>query len=161
MKRFLIAATALVGVVAGTDAWASTVGTTMGVSASVATACSVSVSGPLAFGQVNVGAVTDATSTVTVTCTNGGTYDVGLNFGLNASPATQRNLIGTNLATLLTYGLFSDSSHGVPWGNTVSTDTVHSTGSGAAQAITVYGRMPSQVLTVDSYSDTVAVTVTY
>ena len=48
------------------------------------------------------------------------------------------------------------------WGNTVGTDTVSATGSGASQAYTVYGRVPMQTTpAAATYTDTITVTVTY
>jgi spore coat protein U-like protein len=70
----------------------------------------------------------------------------------------------TGLATgvLLGYGLFTDSGHVTNWGNTIGTDTVTGTGSGAAQALTVYGEIPaSELVAPGSYSDTITATVSY
>jgi spore coat protein U-like protein len=65
-------------------------------------------------------------------------------------------------SSLLHYKLFSDSGHTINWGNTVGTDTVSKTGSGAAQTLTVYGQVPAgQYVTSGSYSDTITVTLTY
>jgi len=48
------------------------------------------------------------------------------------------------------------------WGNTIGTNTVASTGTGAAQSFTVYGRIPSQTTPAPAtYTDTITVTVTY
>jgi spore coat protein U-like protein len=48
------------------------------------------------------------------------------------------------------------------WGNTVGTDTVAATGSGAAQSYTVYGRITAQTTPAPgTYTDTITVTVTY
>jgi len=47
-------------------------------------------------------------------------------------------------------------------GNTVGTNTVSGTGSGAAQNFTVFGRVPSQTTPPPAtYSDTIVTTVTY
>jgi len=163
MKRLLIAATALIGSVIVQDAWAATAGSTIGVSASVGTACGVSATS-LLFRTVAPGAnTTTGTATVTVTCTSGGGYDVGLDYGANANPGTQRNLIGTNLGGLVIYGLFQDSAATTtPWGPVIGTNTLHGVGNGGAQPLTVYGKIPgSQGPAGDSYTDTVNVVVTY
>jgi spore coat protein U-like protein len=48
------------------------------------------------------------------------------------------------------------------WGQTVGTDTVSSTGTGAVQSFTVYGQVPAQSTPAPgAYSDTITVTVTY
>lgn len=101
-----------------------------------------------------------------VTCTNTTPYNVGLSAGgATGATVTARKMTGTTgLATgvLLGYGLFTDSGHVTNWGNTIGTDTVTGTGSGAAQALTVYGEIPaSELVAPGSYSDTITATVSY
>ena len=163
MKRLLIAATALIGIVTVQNVWAATAGSTIGVSAQVGIACGVS-SSSLLFRTVAPGAnTTTGTATVTVTCTAGGGYDVGLDYGANANPGTQRNLIGTNLGGLVLYGLFQDSAATTtPWGPLIGTNALHGTGNGSAQVLNVYGKIAgSQGPAGDTYTDTVNVVVTY
>jgi spore coat protein U-like protein len=58
--------------------------------------------------------------------------------------------------------LYSDSGRTTNWGNTVGTDTVSGTGTGSAQSLTAYGRIPSQPTPAPAtYSDTIVVTLTY
>jgi spore coat protein U-like protein len=64
----------------------------------------------------------------------------------------------------LNYNLFTTGAHAVVWGDgTSSTATLGNTGNGAAQTLTIYGRIPAGQTTVPagSYADTVAVTITY
>src|ERR1700684_1050312 len=86
MTRLLLAATALVGLLASQNVWAATATSSLGVSATVSTVCALSTTS-LAFGEVALaGATTGATpgtATITVTCTGGGPYSVGLDSGLN------------------------------------------------------------------------------
>jgi spore coat protein U-like protein len=162
MKRLLIAATACLGVVVAQDVWAAqTTTTTLAVSASVDSTCSVTAS-TLAFLTVHSGAsVTNANATVNVTCTSGATYDVGLDPGTHAI-SSQRYLAGATPTNTLMYNLYSDSGFSVPWGNTVNTDTIQGTGSGSAQVLTVYGQIPgSQAPATDVYNDVVTITVSY
>jgi len=162
MKRLLIATTAVIAVVVAQDVRAATATGSMGVTANVGTTCTVSAT-PLNFLTVNHLAVTNAQATVTVTCTAGGVYYVGLDPGGNFASAT-RNLKGTGTSSLLAYGLFQDAGYSIPWGNTPGDggNAVMGTGTGSAQALTVYGQMPSgQTLTADVYGDTVSITVTY
>ncbi len=103
----------------------------------------------------------DSTTTVSVTCTSGASYQVGLNGGLTgAVDPTQRKMeFGVNQ---ITYGLYQDASRSTPWGNTLLVDTLAGTGTGVAQSLTVYGRIPPQTTPVPgAYSDTIVVTVTY
>lgn len=164
MKKFLTAAIVSSGAMLSMNAIAATSTTTFGVSATVSASCSVSATA-LSFGTVDVlaGTATDATTTVDVTCTNGTTYNVGLDAGTGSgATVTARKMTGSTTNTL-NYSLYSDSGRTTNWGNTVGTDTVASTGSGSAQSLTVYGRVPSgqSATTVDTYNDTITVTVTY
>lgn len=129
--------------------------------------CDVTTTAPtdLDFGTRNLlNANFDATSAVTLTCTNGTTYDVGLNAGVNAGTAgdvsTRRMANG---AEYVSYNMYSNAGSTTVWGNTVSTNTVAGTGNGTPQTLTVYGRVPVQSPTPapGTYLDTVTVTVTY
>ena len=115
----------------------------------------------LGFGNYT-GAVVNANSTYTVTCTNGTTYTVGLNQGLTTgATVTTRQMGITQPAGGLNYSLLTGSYAGSNWGNT-SGSWVSGTGSGAAQPLTVYGVLPAgQYVPPGSYTDTIAVTVTY
>jgi spore coat protein U-like protein len=133
--------------------------TTFGVSATVLKDCIVSATA-LGFGNYT-GAVNSAQSTITVTCTSSTTYTVGLGTGL-ASGATVTTRQMQNGANLLNYGLFSNGTWTTNWGNTAPTNWVSGTGTGAGQAITVYGQIPAgQYVVPGSYADTISVTVTY
>jgi spore coat protein U-like protein len=139
---------------------AATATTTYGVSASVSATCLVSGNN-LGFGTYS-GSLVSTTTTLSVQCTNGTTYNVGLNAG-TASGATvsTRAMNGPGGATL-NYALYQDSGHSTNWGQTVGTDTEAGTGNGSAQTITVYGQVAaSQFVSPGSYSDTITATVTY
>ena len=115
---------------------------------------------PLAFPQYS-GAVDTATTTLTITCTNKTTYNVGLSPGA-AQGATVTTRQVTSGANTMNYGLFSDSGHSTNWGQTIGTDTVAGTGNGAAQTLTVYGLVPgAQIAAPATYTDTIVATVTY
>jgi spore coat protein U-like protein len=65
-------------------------------------------------------------------------------------------------SNFINYALYRDSARTANWGNTVGTDTVSGTGTGANQSLTVYGRVPAQTTPVaGTYTDTIVVTVTY
>lgn len=152
--------TAIVGFM-GT-ASAATTSTNMTVTASVVGACNVSTTN-LAFGTYNPTSATPLAQTATITtiCTNGAPYDIGLSAG-TGSGATVTNRLMTSGANTLSYGLYSDAGHTTNWGDTVGTDTVALTGTGAGQGTTVYGQIPALYpAQAGAYSDTVLVTVTY
>src|SRR5260370_804253 len=126
-----------------------------------AASCSVSASG-VAFGNYTATNIVNITGTVSVTCTSGTAYHVGLNAGLaTGATVTNRSMTGPSSA-LLGYKLFSNSGYTTNWGNTVGTDTLAGTGSGALQALSVYGQVPAgQYVRPGSYTDTITATVTY
>jgi spore coat protein U-like protein len=138
----------------------NTASTTFNVTATVPTTCSVAANN-LNFGTVGVlAANTDATTTISPVCTSGTPYNVGLNQGLNGSSVTTRQMKAGS--ALVDYSLYSNSGRTTNWGNTVGTDTVSGTGTGLAQSLTVYGRIPPQTTPAPgTYNDTIVVTLTY
>jgi spore coat protein U-like protein len=122
------------------------------VTANVAAACTVSAS-DLAFGSYSATDVAplDSLSTITVTCSNGHGYDVDV----GATPEA-RTMAGPS-ASVLNFGMFSDAARSTAFA------VVGASGSGAAQAHTVYGRIPNGQFGANpgAHSATVTVTVTY
>jgi spore coat protein U-like protein len=146
----------LLAAVIPSAASAATATTSFAVSATVADSCTVSAAA-LSFGAYAVASDSAATTTVTATCTNGTTYHVALDDGGNFT-TTRRMTDGTSF---LEYELYTDAGHATRWGSTDTTD-VDGTGDGSAQALTVYGLVPSgQFVTAGSYTDTINITVTY
>jgi spore coat protein U-like protein len=132
------------------------------VKVTIAATCVVTSATDMNFGTQGVlAADIDQTSTITVTCTNTTPYNIGLDKGLNGTSVTTRQMKAAGPA-LINYSLFSDAGRTVNWGNTVGTDTVAATGTGSAQAFTVFGRIPPQPSPVPAlYTDTITVTITY
>ncbi len=139
---------------------AATATGTFTVTATVQATCLLSATS-LAFGTYT-GVQTDATSTISVTCTNSTPYNVGLSAGLaTGATVTTRKMTGPAAATL-GYAMFQDTARSLNWGQTVSTDTETGTGNGSAQALTVYGRLAAgQLVAPGAYTDTITATVTY
>jgi spore coat protein U-like protein len=130
------------------------------VTATDATICSVNASA-LNFGSTGVlRSALDATTSITVTCTNAAPYAVALDGGLSgATNPAQRKM--SQASQQITYGLYQDSARTQPWGDAAGT-TAAGTGSGLAQTFTIYGRVPSQgTPSPGTYADTVVVTVSY
>ncbi len=145
-------------------ATAATVTSSLGVNATVTANCTVSTSA-LAFGNVNTlsGSNVDGAGGISVTCTNGTGWSAsaGVGGGAGATFASRKMVSGSDL---LNYSLYTDSGRTSVWGDgTGSTALLAGTGSGSAQAVTVYGRVPSGQISAPagSYADTVSVTVTY
>ncbi|MGD0096275.1 MAG: spore coat protein U domain-containing protein [Terracidiphilus sp.] len=145
---------------ASTPAVAATATTTFNVTATVNSNCTVSA-GALGFGAYS-GAAINASSTISVTCTNSTPYTVGLNQGLTTgATVTTRQMGITQPAGGLNYSLLTGSYTGTNWGNTTGS-WVAGTGNGALQPLTVYGVLPAgQFVTPGSYTDTIQVTVSY
>jgi spore coat protein U-like protein len=150
----------------GTSALAQgTQSTTFLVQTTVASTC-VILAGPLTFGAY-AGAQIDSTSTITVTCTNGSAARILLDEGPNkasgstaAAPQRRMSDGATPTAHYLTYQLYSDNAGGTVWDNVTGKT---STGSGIAQGLTVYGRLPGGQLgaPVGSYTDTITATISF
>ncbi|PWK55873.1 Csu type fimbrial protein [Roseicyclus mahoneyensis] len=132
------------------------------VQATVTASCTVEVSN-MDFGNIDAAIVApvDQTASITVSCTNGSAYTVGLDHGLHAmdgGPSGRRLANGGNL---LAYGLYQDPSRSLGWGSGAGT-LVAGVGTGGQQVLAVFGRiLADQQAVVGSYSDRVVVTVAY
>lgn len=141
----------------------STTTTSMPVIATVVSTCVV-VATPLSFGNYNTSTPTDtdAEANITVNCTPGAVYNVGLDAGQNSSDVTARKMkVGSGTATM-DYFIFQDATRTLNWGNTKGTDTVTGVGTDQDQVLSVYGRVPAGIpVEVGGYTDVVTVTVTF
>lgn len=138
----------------------ATATSTFNTTATVVATCAISATN-VAFGSYST-AQLDATGSISITCTNGTTYTVALDAGVGASATlAARKMTGPSSQTL-TYSLYQDVSRSTLWGDTAGVNTAAGTGSGAAQSLTVYGRIPSlQFPGAGTYSDTITVTLSY
>ncbi len=145
------------------SAFAATSTATMAVSSLTVAACIVAAT-PLNFGTLNLisASPNNSTATVTVTCTPGTPYNVGLDNEANFTTGTRRMKSAT-AAVYVPYILTSDALHATPWGNVIGTSTVSGTAVVLPTALTVYGQVPGGTTAVpsDAYLDTVTVTITY
>lgn len=145
----------------GTSSTGSFLGSTVfDVSGSVAAICSVSA-GTLGFGAYS-GTSVNATAAVSVSCTSGAPYQIAMGGGSNQSGSARR--MAGPASNFLTYQLYSDSARVTLWGDgSAQLGARHGgTGSGSAQSLTVYGRIPAgQSPAAGSYSDSVTVTIEY
>ena len=169
LKCTLLTSTALVaglGLACATQA--ASVSTSMDAKIVIQNACDVTTTAPtdLDFGTHGVlaAAVNEATAgNISVTCTTGATYNIGLDAGAN--PSTAGDINTRRMASsgqYVAYQLYSNAGHSTAWGNTIGGNTVASTGTGSAQSWPVYGQVPAQTTpAAGTYTDTVQVTVTY
>lgn len=161
--RILRTGIAVAGLGAASTGHAATTTTTFPVTASVLTACAVTAN-PLNFGNYDPTSATalDATTSLSVLCTVGTSFSVGLNAGA-ASGATVTTRRMVNGANILNYALYREAARTNIWGNTPGTDTPPATTAPVLPtALTVYGRIPAgQNVPAGGYADTVTVTVNY
>lgn len=139
------------------DNGTSTFSFTLG--AAVAAACTISAS-PLSFGNYTPGSSLTSTATISVTCTNTTSYQVGMDAGA-ASGATvnTRGMTGPGGA-VLRYHLYQDAAHSVGWSSPSYMES--GTGTGTLQTLTVYGIILSgQSVIPGAYADTIIANVTY
>jgi spore coat protein U-like protein len=142
---------------------------TFTVSATVSAACQVSpstLSFPATAGTSLLSTAVTANTTVAVTCTNTSPYAIGMGQGNNYASGNRM----ANGTSFLPYVLYVNSSLTNPWTTAASNssctttgDCYLGTGTGLAQSIPIYGRVPTIAAAPvpGTYSDTVVMTVTY
>jgi spore coat protein U-like protein len=143
-------------------AFASPTTSTFQVQVTVQASCTIVSSPTVDFGtQGAFTANVDQASIIQVQCTNTTPYDIGLNAGTGSGATVAVRKMTSGGATV-NYSLYTNNARTTVWGNTIGTNTVSSTGSGNAQNVTVFGRVPSQTTPAPAtYTDTIVATVTY
>jgi len=153
------------GIAQAPQAFAATVTDNMNVQLIVQASCSIGTVNDLDFGTATtpLNANIDATTTLTITCTNTTPYRIGLNQGSTAGASTTiRKMFSTVTTEDVDYMMYTNAARTSNWGNNFGTDTNDSVGTGAAQTFTVYGRVPPQTTPAPAtYTDVVVVTVDY
>jgi spore coat protein U domain-containing protein, fimbrial subunit CupE1/2/3/6 len=101
----------------------------------------------------------DATGSVTVTCTPGMAYDIGINQGQSAGATEEHRMVTRRGGKQeLNYGLFQDGNHKYNYGTILGQNTLHQVGIGSPQIITIYGEIPiNQLVEIGPYTDTVTI----
>lgn len=162
MRRLGLAAITLAAALCSGVAFADDDTDSFTVSATVLATCDITAN-DLAFGNYNpiAAAHLDAATTLSVTCTNGTTFNLSLDLGggSGASTATRYMVSGGDT---LGYTLYRNAGRTQLWGQTIGTNTLAGTGTGSAATIDLYGRVPMQQASpAGAYSDTITVTVTW
>ncbi|SFN28535.1 spore coat U domain-containing protein [Variovorax sp. OV329] len=174
MKKLLIASAAAV-LTAAAFAAPNPATATFDVKLTVVKACAVTAGAgsDISFGNqdANPTANLNATNSISVTCSKGTAYTIGLtptnNDTTGAGLMSAQNVAPvTGNTDKVPYQLRKVSATGVEWGNTNTNGAtvgngVSGTGTGLAQSIPVYATVPSTNFTPDSYKDTVTVNVRY
>jgi spore coat protein U-like protein len=129
------------------------------VTTTVLSFCTI-VTLPLAF-PTYTSVILAGTTTLTVSCTAGTPYNIGLDLGVGTGATIAARKM-TFLTSTLNYNLYSDTNHTIVWGPTIATNTVVSAGTGLPQVFSVFGQIPAgQLVAPGLYTDTVTATVTY
>ena len=161
-SRRLLLAVMLTGIAAPT--LAATATSTFSVTGTVVATCSISAAA-LNFGSTiptPVNSNIDVNSTITATCSNAVAYSVALNAGQGAGATMASRKMSSGINTV-NYTMYTDSGRTTIWGDGTAGSSVNSlTGTGAPQAIPVFGRIPTgQAPATGTYNDTILVTLTF
>jgi spore coat protein U-like protein len=118
-------------------------------------------------GTTLISSAINGATTVSVTCTNGSPYSIGMDNGANVSGSQRRMASGANF---LNYNLYTDAARLNAWTTAASNSTCTTTsscflgtGSGSAQSVNIYGTVPSVGTAPPTgvYTDTVTMTITF
>ncbi|KFN50542.1 Csu type fimbrial protein [Arenimonas composti] len=119
---------------------------------------------PLDFGVYSPTAARDGATNLSVTCTRNGAWSLALDGGSVAGDVNNRRMrLGAGPATI-NYQLYSNAARTSVWGAAaICPPGVSCLGTGAAQSVPVYGRVPAGqgAKASGTYVDTVTATVTY
>lgn len=167
----LIGAPAMPASCTGPATGTGTATTTLTASATVLQQCGSYLTTDMNFGSISGigGGVTsniDQSATLTLTCLKRTAFKIGLDNGQNSPLLSSTRRMKTTVGGadyFLNYELYRDPARSLRWGNTPNVDTLAGTGTGSAQQLTIYGRVPpvSGQPPAGTYSDRVQVTITY
>ena len=125
--------------------------------------CNISTT-PMNFGaRTSLSSALTANNQISVTCTTGVKYTVGLSNGSNGGTSPiNRFLANPATGQKITYGIYQNAALTQQWGSTVGSNTIAGTATGLTQAYNAYGQIPTQSTPAGgSYTDTVVITLSY
>lgn len=136
------------------------------VSIQITAACDIHSTAPqdIDFGSVTLlDQARTQTGSVTVQCTPGAPFTVGLSAGANGhGNSVQSRAMKDANGDTVSYNLYLDSGHQNIWGDTGHNSVWSDVGDGSKQSHTVYAQVPAQPnAKVGSYTDTVVATVNF
>lgn len=138
----------------------------LSVTATVNATCGITSTTALAFGAVTQSATDiDSSGTVELICTSSTPWFLSAATGANPTGA-QNRMKHSLLSEYLNYDIYADTGRITPFpivAGTLGSGDTGGIGTGLAQSVTVFGRIPAgqAVPTPGSYADTVTMTVTY
>ena len=133
------------------------------VSAMNNNSCNISTTS-MSFGtRTDLNSVQTASNQISVTCTNGVKYSLGLSNGSNGGTSPSNRFVANAASSQkIIYGIYQNSSLTQQWGSTAGADVISGTATGLTQVYNAYGQIPVQLTPLGgSYSDTVVITLTY
>jgi spore coat protein U-like protein len=147
----------------GTAAVAQTATTQFDVRITITAQCLLSSLGEMNFGTNGIiSAAINATTAITVLCTNGTNYNIGLNAGLGIGATLPERRMTGPAGAIVSYFLYKNTQRTAVWGAIGGSDTQAGTGTGVLQTYTVYGQVPAQTTPAPgAYTDTITATLTY
>lgn len=125
--------------------------------------CNISTT-PMSFGtRTSLSTAQTASNQISVTCTSGVRYSLGLSNGSNGGTSpTNRFMANAASSQKISYGIYQNSNLTQQWGTTSGADVVSGTATGLTQVYNAYGQIPIQSTPLGgSYADTVVITLTY
>jgi len=167
ISKSSIAAVIAAGIFASTAAPSATTTTKISVGATLVDQCLISATSLTFQPYTPGGGAVTGTSTVTLRCTNGAIYAVGLSAGSTAGATMSQRLLASASNTLQ-YNLYTSNAHTTVWGDGSSGSAVvagYSSGFATPIALTVYGQVPdsaaNKTAPPGTYSDTIVVVLSY
>ncbi len=163
LKKVAFLAVASLALASGA-ASAAQVSDNLAVSADITGTCTLTSAATLSFGpNPSTGSNIDAQQDISVNCTTGVDYTIGMNNGANALGLVRRMVSGANFMSYDVYTAATRAgAESVAAVGTAAPANFIGTGTGAGQTITVFGRIPSQSTPpVGTYTDTLVVTLQY
>lgn len=148
------------------SSYAATTTGTANINATIANTCAInSITSPGTAALTGGVAPSQTSGTISLTCTSGDAEGIAINSGVNGSGSGTSGITRNvkNGSNSLGYQVYSNSGATTIWGDLAGTNTVTSTGTGAAQSFTFYVdfNTPALTLPAGTYSDTLTVTLSY
>jgi spore coat protein U-like protein len=163
-RKFVLAALVASAFTASAATAATTAGDDFLVKIVLTNSCTI-VADDLDFGTpANLSANINVNTAVHVTCSGANPVSVDFNAGSSAGSTIASREMDNGAGGVVTYNIYTDNTYATPLGQTAATNTIDftSTGNGATDNKTVYGRVPAQAAKPNgTYTSTVRATVTF
>lgn len=155
----LVTIAAVAAIVAAPATYAATKTSTLGVEVQVVTSCAIT-GGTLDFGSYTSGQTSDKLANTTISYTDCGPGDISIEMdGGRGSSIPARKM--SSGSSKLSYQLYRSSARTDLWGVGTNAQKLDLSAT-RSSTVTVYGKLPQgQSVAPGSYTDTVAITITF